>query len=412
MGPYVCTANKGSLYEQFHVNVPGSGQLGEAAHIFDQLAGEYDQHQRDLVAALSTIRATYSGTAAAQMQGAFRPLIDALGQGQTIAQQSASTLNTQAGHFGAAQAAIKDHVNVPDPPWYEPIDPFNTAHDDAVEQNSDIDTANQAAYRQYADATSKNSGAAPTFPSGAFGTGDISVTGGSQVHPAGGPGASGPPVGGGGTASDSRYSGHHGGSQPGGTTYSGGDWNGGGSPVVAPPPGSGGGSTGAQGYTPSGPVAGGPTTGPGYPFGGAPVGPGADPLGDGLGPGAPIGVGGGFGPGGLGGDETDGRVGGGRGYGPRGSGAYSGGGSGGDGARGRGAMSGAGPAEEAFPARQGGAVAGRPGAPGAAGGGGMGGAGKRKEEDRERRSAAYLVDESHANEIVGDLPRTVPPVIG
>jgi hypothetical protein len=42
----------------------------------------------------------------------------------------------------------------------------------------------------------------------------------------------------------------------------------------------------------------------------------------------------------------------------------------------------------------------------------MGGAGKRKEEDRERRSAAYLVDESHANEIVGDLPRTVPPVIG
>ncbi|WP_137812396.1 hypothetical protein [Gandjariella thermophila] len=147
------------------MDVPGSGQLHEKVQVLEKIASDYEQHQRDLVSALSTIRATYSGNAASQMEGAFKPLIDALGQGQTIAKESASTLSTQAGHFGAAQAAIKDHVYVPDPPWYEPIDPFNTAHDDALEQNSDIDKANQAAYKQYAEATSKNYGSAPTFPS-------------------------------------------------------------------------------------------------------------------------------------------------------------------------------------------------------------------------------------------------------
>lgn len=75
-------------------------------------------------------------------------------------------------------------------------------------------------------------------------------------------------------------------------------------------------------------------------------------------------------------------------------------------------MSGVGAAQEGIAARQGGVAAGRSGAAGGPGMGAMGGAGGRREEDREHRSAAYLVDEMHANEIVGDLPRTAPPVIG
>jgi hypothetical protein len=414
VGSYVCTANKGSLYQQFHVNVPGSGQLNDAARIFNQIAGEYEQHQQDLVNALSTIRATYSGNAASQMEGAFKPLVDALGEGQTIAKRSASTLDTQAGHFGAAQAAIKDHVSVPDAPWYEPIDPFDTAHDDAVQKNSDIDSMNQAAFRKYADDTSNNYGSAPTFPSSAVGSGDVSVSGGSQVHAGGGPGVSGPTVGGaGGSASGGGYGGCGGGSQAGGAPYAGGGWQGRNAFV---PPQDGGGTTATQGYAPPS-MTGRPTAGPGWPSGGAPAGGGPTGGGFGFGPGY-----GGFGggPGGAGFDGAGGgRFGGGTGYGSRGPGGYAGrgpgGGSAGEGARGPGAMSGAGAAEEGFAARQGGlAVGGRAGAPGAAGIGGMGGVGGRKEEeeDREHRSAAYLVDESHTDEIVGDLPRTAPPVIG
>ena len=56
----------------------------------------------------------------------------------------------------------------------------------------------------------------------------------------------------------------------------------------------------------------------------------------------------------------------------------------------------------------------RPGMPGASGAGGMtgaGGQGGKKEEDGEHKSAAYLEDD-YSDDIVGELPRTVPPVIG
>jgi hypothetical protein len=43
---------------------------------------------------------------------------------------------------------------------------------------------------------------------------------------------------------------------------------------------------------------------------------------------------------------------------------------------------------------------------------GAGGRGGKKEEDKEHKSAAYLVNDDNANDIVGDLPPTVPPVIG
>jgi hypothetical protein len=63
----------------------------------------------------------------------------------------------------------------------------------------------------------------------------------------------------------------------------------------------------------------------------------------------------------------------------------------------------------------GGAAGAAAGARGAAGSNGMmGGQGRggKKEEDQEHKSAAYLV--SDENEIVGDLPATLPPggVIG
>lgn len=79
---------------------------------------------------------------------------------------------------------------------------------------------------------------------------------------------------------------------------------------------------------------------------------------------------------------------------------------------GAGAAAGIGAEEEG--AMRGGAMAGRPGASGAAGAGAMGagGRGGKKEEDKEHKSAAYLVNEDNANDIVGDLPPTVPPVIG
>ena len=57
-------------------------------------------------------------------------------------------------------------------------------------------------------------------------------------------------------------------------------------------------------------------------------------------------------------------------------------------------------------------VLGKQGAPGQAGAPGMAPTGQaKKEEDKEHKSAAYLEDD-YSDDIVGELPRTTPPVIG
>jgi PPE family len=147
---------------------------------------------------------------------------------------------------------------------------------------------------------------------------------------------------------------------------------------------------------------------PGYPgTGGGGRGGGQGGGGGGFMP--PMG-GGGFGGGGGGGGYGGGGAGG---FGAGGAKGFGSGATSGAGARaGAGAAAGFGAEEEG--AMRGGGMAGRPGAAGAAGQAGMGagGRGGKKEEDKEHKSAAYLVNDDNANDIVGDLPPTVPPVIG
>ena len=63
---------------------------------------------------------------------------------------------------------------------------------------------------------------------------------------------------------------------------------------------------------------------------------------------------------------------------------------------------------------RGGAGAGAAGKAGAAGMGGMGGQGAKGQgdEDKEHKSADYLVTEENTNEIIGDMPMVAPPTIG
>lgn len=145
---------------------------------------------------------------------------------------------------------------------------------------------------------------------------------------------------------------------------------------------------------------------PGYPGSGG-GGRGGGQGGGGFMP--PMG-GGGFGGGGGGGYGAGGGAGG---FGAGGAKGFGSGATSGASARpGAGAAAGFGAEEEG--GMRGGGMAGRPGAAGAAGQGGMGagGRGGKKEEDKEHKSAAYLVNDDNANDIVGDLPPTVPPVIG
>lgn len=380
--PYVCTGDKGSLYDQFHKDVAGSGQLGENAQIFESLAQEYNNQKFELQNALQQVKVTYTGHAAEQMQGAFQPLIESVGQGFDLCRRSANLVQNQGGGFDSAQAAIQPPAEVPEKPWYNGAVPWNTDHDDAVEKNSGIDAANQQAFSRYIEQTNGNNDGAPTFETqGAPGIGNVAVVEGQPVAP-GTPGVGAPNSGGSGGSSGgggsfpARFSGTLDAPVP--------------PPAVGPPSGS---------TTPNDFVSPPPQSGLHRPP------PGVLPPAASGQPGIQPGFTGGFGPVGGGGSGGLGARGGAGGF----------GGTGGQTPRGPGGMIGGG-------APDGERLAGRPGAAGAAAGARSGGAGGMgagapmggrggQDDDREHQTAAYLTNEANGSEIIGDLPATVPSVI-
>ncbi|WP_329057066.1 hypothetical protein OG738_44075 [Amycolatopsis sp. NBC_01488] len=209
----------------------------------------------------------------------------------------------------------------------------------------------------------------------------------------------------------SRVAGHPGdGSESGGPGQAGGPGTG---TPVPPTGGPGHAGTGVPGHDSGASLPGGTTTAgyvPSRPSGGDYGGPG------GFGPGGP-----GFGPGGPGGGPDSGFLpgggfGSGGGFGPGGSGAGSGGssGAGGFGAgkgSGAGTPGGSGAGSRLTGSPMGGS--GRPGTPGMGGAGAMGRGGKGEgAEDSEHKTADYLVEADPDDALVGELPKTTPPVIG
>jgi hypothetical protein len=368
----------------------------------------------------------WTGDASEAAQAGAAPLLRAFRDGQEALSTHQDLMGRQTESFGVAKTSVHDVPNQP------PSASFGDMVSDAsgvslftgggylnkVQDWSEKANANVTAYSNYANASTYNRANMPNEygdPSGS--SSDVTLA--SQQPGPNGPGPGGPsgvhgPGGTGGpNAPVSHYSGGPGSSQ----------WtpNGVGTPGTGglPNTGTGSGTTSTQGW-PGGPST--PGTGGGWPTGGGPGGPGT-----GLGTGMGGGVDGGF-PGGAVGTPFGGGAGG---YGTDGSGSAAGGtkglrgggmgGTGGGGtARGGGVAGGTegkvGPGARAgtgMPGASGTTVAaGRPGAPGTPGASGMpGGAQGRKEEDKEHKSAAYLEDD-YSDELIGELPRTTPTVIG
>jgi hypothetical protein len=399
-----------TLYEQFHNNVQGAGPLNDAKESLDRLQTTYENVRDNLTQALSGIKATYTGNAADAMNDAFTPLANSFNDGANFAGSASLSTSFQATSFATAQAKIQNQVPVPAAPWYEPVDPFSTDHDDAIQQNSQIDAANEAAYTAYGSDTGGNLGYVQPAPTNTSGFGSFSATQQGNGTTVGSPsGSSGAPGSGGSGSGGSaaRYRGTDTGpsgyvAPPSGTSSSSGSSNPGGG--VSTPPG----QTSTSSYTPP------PSTGPGggTPGGGVPTGSPAGTGGgqfDGNGPGAVMGP-----VGGSGGSFGGGAVGGGSGgsVGRGGFGLTGGNGPGASGSGAGGTRSGAGStAGVANEAEMEGGVgaAGRSGASGMPGA--MGGRG-RGEEDREHRTASYLTNDDNVNLIIGDFDPVAPPVIG
>ena len=426
-----------SLYDQFHTNVQGVGSLSEANTGLTNQSMFYETVRDNLTQALSSIKTTYTGQAADSMSNAFTPLSDSFNDGANFAGSAAAACDFQSTSFSTAQGNITKNVPVPSAPWYEPVDPWNTDHDDAVNQNSQIDSANEAAYNTYGSDTTSNVNFVETAAPDSSGFGTFAV---QQQGPGTSVGTSSgaPSVGGSGSRSSS-FSGSRGsvgnpGGGPGGgyappSSPSPGGSGPGGQGVTVPPNSPSGSTTtsGFPGTNPGGSGPGGSGPGSGYPGGSNPGGtggnyPGGSPGGQfgGDGPGGMVGPMGGMGgySGGAGGASGGFGGGGGsasglgRGGFGSGAGGESGSGIGGSGSSGgSGARSGAGGVGAAGEEGELGATGGAAGRSGASGMGGMG-RGGRGGQDEEHKTAGYLVNEENGNLIVGDFDPVAPPVIG
>jgi hypothetical protein len=412
--------NPADIYAWFHgPQAHGTGDYAEGENDLRTMAGTYQECETHARNAQAALRDGWKGSAAEAVQQTMTPIVT------TVAafHQHATTRQNSYG----SQIPLWDHtknsvVLVPkDPPQANPlmlsmaVNPMTAgpAAMNAFDTDRHITTyqhnaqQNQQAFNTYQPPTQQNAATIPQQP-GPVDTGR-SDTGTTPPPPGGGvqppPRTAWRPGSGGGST------GGPGGTSGGGHVGSGGDWT----PLPGTPGYTGpGDSTGAAGYLP--PTTTLPAAGTFDPTGG-PTGGGADYRPDGrFGPAFGPGGGAGYGP-----EEGSGSVfgtGGGRGAGSgrfgAGAGADGGRFSSGAGAGTRGPGNAAGAAAEEEGVLRRGGVAGRPGAAGAPGAGGMGagGRGGRGEEDREHRSAAYLVSEDNGNEIVGNIPLTAPPVIG
>jgi hypothetical protein len=401
-------------YRLFHEG-PGTGALDDAASAGRDLLGRYNDRMNQVSSLVQGIGGSWTGDAADSAQAGALPLVRSLQQSHDALTTTQDLMARQSGSFHDGARSVQQVPDeAPSPSIGDFLPPWSGSYSDKVNSYVDKAQGNVTAMQNYGNATGFNNGGTPTAYGGVTGGGsDITIapdqgtggTDGSQPGTGGGSQYQHHQTGGGGYTPSGNYSG---GPVGGGSPYQGGPTGGsGGQP--------GGGSTGPgsttsqqgwQGGVP-GQVSGYGTPGYGQPGSGSSFGPGSGgEFGGGFGP-----VGGGFGGADsvAGGGSGRGGTGGGRGFGAGGSGAGAQGGNqpGAGNRAGVGGMPGEG--------GPGAAAVGRPGAAGASGAGGMagaaGGKGGKKSEDSEHKSAAYLEDD-YSDDIVGELPRAVPPVIG
>jgi hypothetical protein len=407
--------NKGAGPTGMH---SGSDQAAELAALHITIALAMKQLQSDM-------GEKWQGDAAGQAYAGAGPLIQASQVSGDHLEQAQDLYTGQGSSFSDLQnkvAAVGNLGTKPSDDMFSDT-PFSFLSNRAAE----IDAYNQKSqqvvdgYGVYHAQSTDNSGrwAAPSN------YGDL------NLPPAGGDIKAAPSTVGGPGTGNTGASGHVGG-PPGGSHFDHNDagivGGGHGGPQSGGPGGSGGQQPGAPGSGGPAPVHA-PALAPGKTSTASYVPPPSSSGGFGNQPPAGYSSSGGFGPGAGGAGSSDfgpgaggfgggfGSVGGSGGSGSSvgGSGGYSGGSGSSAGELGAGKGSGAGSmGGEPGNARPGGGpVSGTTGRPGTPGPGGMGRGGKtEREEDAEHHRPDYLLEPDPENALIGDLPRTAPPVIG
>lgn len=408
-----------AIYKALHENVNGPDSLNSAGEGWKRVAAQYAEINDMIQQAVTRSKVSWEGQAADVAAEKVSPLAQWAEMTSHHARQAGATTEEQSQAFTSARNSVRDPGPPPEKPWYESITPWTSDYDEAMRRRAEDDAHNRMVLAGYGDRTDNTRSAMSSgfiMPE-AVGAGEVDENRTFGVD-GGGDRSSGESrggrVGGGFIDGGAGVTPSHHGSGSGG--WQAGD--------------AGPGQVEGQGVTQA-PHVGqqfGPNGGPG-PGQGTPSRdqvPGVWGLSPGGTSGAPGGwrAGGGYtgtGAPGSGGTGFRGGSSGSWSVGASGAGAHSGsGGHGGPGGSGLGGRLGVGGSSGVLDAdgqhgnRS--VPAGRQGVPGPAGMGPMGavgaGVGGNRGEDEAHAIPSYLITQENGNAIVGDLPPTVPPVIG
>ncbi|KOV82699.1 PPE domain-containing protein [Nocardia sp. NRRL S-836] len=394
----------------------GTTSLQGAANTAKALEQSYNEIEGRLRRIGETLGEAWGGASSDAAIAAANPINQAMVQMQDSLRQADRSFSNQVYQFNHDKGRLKNvPQNKPDTGFWDTVTPWDTDTEDAVNAFNKDEAHNRQVYREYQEASRTNRGELPQEMAGI--TPDnlnvqvVDNSGSNNQHNTTN------------TSGVNRPSG-----TPNFPTSTGSPQGPGGSTFTPPPgltgdqtttswvPGGTGGGGGGGGITKPGDL--------GLGGGKLPVGSVIDrPITAGV---PPIGVSGGPGQNSGRGPGGAGKLGGGPGAGGAGKaggpgGRFGTGGLGGNAGSGNAAGTQAGNkagmfggmGENANAANRGGA-AGAAGRGGAAGMGGMGGHGAKGQgdEDKEHKSADYLVTEENTNELIGDMPMVAPPTIG
>ncbi len=399
------------IYAQMHGG-PGTGSAQHAADKAVELKSTYASVAERLKRVGETLGESWTGASAEAAQAAGNPINQAMIQMQDALRQADQSLSNQVYQFNHDKAQLREMpAKAPDTGFWDDVTPWDTDTEDAANKYQGDEAHNRRIYTQFQGASNANRGDLPQeFPGVTADNLNVQIADN------------------GGSNNQNNTTNTSGINRPSGTpnfpTSTGSPQGPGGSTFTPPPTltgdqtntswvsggNGGGGGGGGGGLKPGGDLG----------LGGKPqIGGVIDrPITAGIPPiGVPVGSGpgSGRGPGGAGGGKFGGPGAGGGKFGTGGLGGSAGTGGGNAAGTQPGNKAGmfGGMGENASAANRG-AAAGAAGRAGAAGMGGMGGMGAKGQgdEDKEHKSADYLVTEENTNELIGDMPMVAPPTIG
>lgn len=153
----------GQIYHMM-TNGLGSGDLHNASSGWTSVGPIYEQAHQKINDALRDSQVTWQGAAAEAAAGGLSPLANWAMAASDEARKMASTTSDQAGNFDNTVKNLEPPPSIPEKPWYNSVAPWETDYDAAMKAKAANDMHNTEILSRYGQATMSTMNGIGQFP--------------------------------------------------------------------------------------------------------------------------------------------------------------------------------------------------------------------------------------------------------